>query len=58
MCNRCDYDSLDNQIYIDPLTNEYYLDIETFEWDDYDDGLVHQREYILYCPYCGRKLGE
>lgn len=25
MCNRCDYDSPDNQIYIDPLTNEYYI---------------------------------
>lgn len=29
MCNRCAYDSPDNQIYVDPLTNEYYLDIET-----------------------------
>ena len=28
MCNRCDYESPDNQIYVDPLTNEYYLDIE------------------------------
>ena len=27
MCNRCDYNSPDNQIYVDPLTNEYYLDI-------------------------------
>ena len=47
-----------NQIYVDPLTNEYYLDIETSEWDEYDDGFVHQREYIAYCPYCGRKLGD
>lgn len=31
MCNRCDYDSPDNRIYVDPLTNEYYLDIETSE---------------------------
>lgn len=45
-------------IYIDPLTNEYYLDIETSEWDEYDDGFIHQREYISYCPWCGRKLGE
>lgn len=37
MCNRCDYNSPDNQIYVDPLTNEYYLDIETSEWDEYDD---------------------
>ena len=50
MCNRCDYDSPDNRIYVDPLTNEYYLDIETSEWDEYDDGFVHQKEYILYCP--------
>lgn len=32
MCSRCDYDSPDNQIYVNPLTNEYYLDIETSEW--------------------------
>ena len=31
MCNRCNYDSPDNQIYVDPLTNEYYFDIETSE---------------------------
>ena len=58
MCNRCDYDSPANQIYVDPLTNEYCLDIETAEWDEYDDGFVHQKEYISYCPWCGRKLGE
>lgn len=58
MCNRCDYDSPDNQIYVDTLTNEHYLDIETSEWDEYDDEFVHQREYISYCPWCGRKLGE
>ena len=58
MCNRCDYDSRDNQIYVDLLTNEYYLDIETSEWDEYDDDFVHQKEYIAYCPWCGRKLGE
>ena len=56
MCNRCNYDSPDNQIYVDPLTNKYYLDIETSEWDEYDDGFVHQREYIAFCPWCGRKL--
>ena len=26
MCNRCNYDSPDNQIYVDTLTNEYYLE--------------------------------
>lgn len=29
MCNRCDYNSPDNQIYVNPLTDEHYLDIET-----------------------------
>ena len=58
MCNRCNYNSPDNQIDVDPLTSEYYLDIETSEWDAYDDGFVHQKEYITYCPWCGRKLGE
>lgn len=46
MCNRCDYDSPDNRIYVDPLTNEYYLDIETSEWDEYDDGFVHQKNIL------------
>lgn len=41
MCKRCDYNSSDNQIYVDPLTNEYYLGIETSELDEYDDGFVH-----------------
>ena len=57
MCNRCNYDSPDNRIYVESLTNEYYLDIETSELDEYDDGFVHQKEYIAYCPYCGRELG-
>ena len=58
MCRYCDYNSEDNRIFIDPLDGEYYLDIETSEWDTYDDDCVHQREYIDYCPWCGRKLGE
>lgn len=45
-----------NQIFIDSLTCEYYLDIETAIWDDYDDDFYHEKEYINYCPWCGRKL--
>nr|DAJ75750.1 MAG TPA: NADH-PPase NADH pyrophosphatase zinc ribbon domain [Bacteriophage sp.] len=56
MCKYCDQHSNDCCIYSDPLTKEWYEDIETFEWDDYDDGFVHQKNYINYCPYCGRKL--
>lgn len=56
MCKYCNQDSWERCIYYDPLTEEYYLDIETTEWDSYDDGFIHQNEYISYCPYCGRKL--
>lgn len=56
MCNCCDSNSSDNRICFDSLINEYFLDIETYEWDEYDDEFVHHREYINYCPYCGRKL--
>ena len=56
MCNYCEKNSPECCIYFDPFYNEYYLDIETSEWDEYDDGFVHQTEYINYCPWCGRKL--
>lgn len=56
MCKYCDCESDDNQIFIDLLTHEYYLDIETLEWDDRNDDYVHMREYINYCPWCGREL--
>ena len=52
MCRYCDYNSEANRIFVDPLDGEYYLDIETSEWDEYDDGYVHQREYIDYCAWC------
>ena len=58
MCSRCDYTSPNNQIYKDSMTTEWYMDIETFAWDYVDDGYIHQREYISYCPWCGRKLDE
>lgn len=58
MCKYCDQHSNDCCIYFDPLIKEWYEDIETFEWDDYDDEYVHQKNYINYCPYCGRKLAE
>ena len=37
MCKYCDSNSNDCCIYSDPLTKEWYEDIETLEWDDYDD---------------------
>lgn len=56
MCKYCDDDSYECCVFIDPLDNQWYMDIETSEWDYYDDGFVHHREYINYCPWCGRKL--
>ena len=56
MCGYCDYDLDSCRIFVDPLTNDWYLDVETSEWDDYDDDWVHHKEYINFCPYCGRKL--
>ena len=48
MCRYCDYESDDNRIFIDPLTNEYYLDIETMIWDSYNEDFFHDKEYINY----------
>lgn len=58
MCKYCDYDYADNCIYIDPLDKQYYIDVQTNEWDEYDDDFVHQRVYIDYCPWCGKKLKD
>lgn len=41
MCKYCDQHSNDCCIHSDPLTKEWYENIETFEWDNYDDGFVH-----------------
>lgn len=57
MCNYCDEDSYECEVFHDDYG--YYLDVETFEWDEYYyDEFVHIRLDINYCPYCGRKLGE
>ena len=32
MCRYCNYESDDNRIFIDPLTNGYYLDINYCPW--------------------------
>lgn len=56
MCKYCNYDSNECCIFVDPLDGNYYLDIET--WDAYNDDITHRREYINYCPWCGRRLKE
>lgn len=56
MCKYCDKDSNSCEIFIDLLDMEYYLDVPTSQWDNYLDDYIHERVYIFYCPYCGRKL--
>ena len=58
MCKYCSCDSEDCCIFVDPLDNEWYLNHETGEWDEYNDDFVWDKIYIVYCPFCGRKLGE
>lgn len=58
MCKYCDGNSYESCVWIDPLANKYFWDIETSEWDDYNDDFIYHREYINYCPYCGRKLND
>lgn len=56
MCKYCDSASNECEIFFEPLTQEYFLDIQTSEWDTYNDDWVYQKEYISYCPWCGRDL--
>lgn len=59
MCKYCDPESKDCCVFKDSQTGDWYLDVETSEWDGYCDDFVHQQvHYISYCPYCGRKLEE
>ena len=56
MCNYCDENSYECEVFRGD--NGHYLDVETSEWDEYYDEIVHIRLDINFCPYCGRKLGE
>lgn len=55
-CEYCDTNSDHCLVFYEQPTDEWYLDVQTEEWDSYDDDFVHQRVYINYCPYCGRSL--
>lgn len=55
MCKYCEA-SNECEIFFEPLTQKYFLDIQTSEWDTYNDDWIYQREYISYCPWCGRDL--
>lgn len=57
MCRCCDYNSGDCVIFQD-MVGAWYLDHQTGEWDIYEDGFIHDRIYINYCPFCGERLGN
>ena len=56
MCKYCDSESSANVIWLDSLTGDYYLELFTGNWDAYDDDFERIKEFINYCPYCGREL--
>lgn len=58
MCSSCDYDSAHCEIFWDDMTDSWFLDVATNEYDSCDGGFIHQRYYLNYCPQCGRKLPE
>ena len=39
-------------------TGNWFLDAQTSQWDDYEDGFIHEQIPICYCPYTGKKLGS
>ena len=57
-CEYCDSESDKCKVFKNPISQEYYLDIETLQWEDEMDDFMHVTEDILYCPYCGRRLND
>lgn len=35
---------------------DWFFDVKTFEWDEYNDDFVRIRVGINYCPFCGKEL--
>lgn len=58
MCEYCDGQSEECCVWTDTLDGTSYLDIVTSQWDKYDDDFVHHKEYISFCPFCGRRLAD
>jgi len=56
MCRICDPESSLCDIYKDPMSGDFYYDIQTDERDIIDGDYVHLKLFINYCPCCGRKL--
>lgn len=50
-CGACD-----EEIYYNYELKQWYLKVETSEWDYYNDGFCEVHIPINYCPECGKKL--
>lgn len=56
-CRYCNCESDECEYFQDLYDSQWYQDVETGEWDPYDDGYVHMKIFgVEYCQYCGRKL--
>lgn len=47
MCKYCDSASNECEIFFEPLTQEYFLNIQTSEWDTYNDDWVYQKNTLV-----------
>ena len=52
MCDVC------NEIYYSEREKEYYLDINTYHWDDYYDDYDYVSIPINFCYECGKRYGK
>lgn len=58
MCRFCEGSSSEREIFIEPMSGDWYMDYRTSEWDNMNDDYIHDKIFISYCPYCGRKLED
>lgn len=54
--NTCAKCNGNGNIFKNPMTNEWYLSVQTSVWDRNADDWAYEKVYISYCPFCGRKL--
>jgi len=56
VCKFCDYGSKKCEIFQDGLDSTWYLDVNTYEYDEVGKDYIYIKVPIKYCPYCGSEL--
>lgn len=57
MCKYCNPEESDCCVWIEPLDKTWYLEVQTGEWNTYEDDWFYEIVYgIKYCPFCGKEL--